>query len=612
MGILEEDIERVRSEVPILDVIGRHVEVKRVGASYKSLCPFHAEKSPSFSISPDKGMYFCFGCGAKGDVITFLREIEGYDFPTAVEALASSIGVVVRHDDADKGEERERRAQLVGVMERAVEFFAANLAKAPTVLDYLKGRGITDDEIATYRIGWALSSKDALQRHFKGVEATILADCGLVFLAEDRVVDHFRDRVMFPIFNPQGEPIAFGGRLLPGADGRGPKYKNSPEGRLYKKSRVLYGLNWAKQFAVKSDEIVVCEGYTDVIGLARCGAANAVATCGTALTEEHARLLRRFASRVVLVFDPDAAGASATDHFFQWEQELGLEVVVAILPQDMDPGDLAQRDPALLAKAVSAARPLLEDGVDRLIERSDRSTIEHRVKVAHAALDLVDRHPSQVIRAEYLNTVAARLSLDATALRSDRARRVQPPAPPRPQRIVAEAPARAALGVETEALRVLIHTPEDIAHALEPWMFTDPIVMRGWTLLSEYSLVATAAAQADEATARLLHELVAIPGPVSSGRRAYARLLEAAADRHLVELREAALATASTPDLTLMADIGRLQVGIDKLRSEAVTDEVLVDMAVRLRAAAESRAVPAPESDGGASPYEGFDPEAGW
>lgn len=611
MGILEEDIERVRTEVPILDVIGQYVEVKRQGQSFKGLCPFHAERSPSFSVSPTKNLYYCFGCGAAGDVITFVCEFEHIDFPAAVERLAGRINLTVRYDSAQAGEVRERRSQLVEVMKEAVEYFAANLSRSRRALAYLRDeRGISDEEIAQYRLGWALAPHDGLLRHFKGVEPTLLADCGLVLFTKDRPVDQFRERVMFPIFDAQGDPIGFGGRFLPDHTGPGGKYKNSPEGRLYNKSRVLYGLNWAKRAAVQQDEIIVCEGYTDVIGLARCGFMNAVATCGTALTGEHARLLRRFASRVVLAYDPDEAGEAATDRFFVWEQEFDFEVVVATLPVGQDPGELARTDRVALKEAVERARPLLDVAVERVLGKGDPSTVERRLKTANAALDLVDRHPSQVIRAEYLNIVATRLGLDADALRADRssrsryARRERPAAP-----TASNASPQASRNVETEAIRVLIHHPEQISRALEPWLFTDPTTLGAWHLLGEHGDARIAVAVADEKTRMLLHYLVAVEDPVPSGWSAYVRLLESAAVRILDDLRSQAGRALSPGAADDLLTIGRLQLMIDQLRAGSLGTDEVVAAAAYLR---DMHSAPAAPPASAEEAYPGYDPDAGW
>jgi DNA primase len=311
MGIEDDDIARVRQASDIVAVISEHVALKRVGRRWQGLCPFHAEKSPSFSVNQEEGLYYCFGCSAKGDVITFVREIEHLDFVGAVEKLAGRAGVTLHYTDRDQGESRRKRARLLEALERAVDWYHERLLGSPDAAKargYLRSRGLDGDDVRQYRIGWAPEGWDELAKALKVPDA-VFVDAGLGFLnRRNRQTDAFRGRVLFPIFDAQGAPVGFGGRILPGGDG--PKYKNSAESAVYAKSKVLYGLNWVKANIVSADEAIVCEGYTDVIGFAKADVPRAVATCGTALTDEHVRLLRSFARRIVLAFDADAAGHS--------------------------------------------------------------------------------------------------------------------------------------------------------------------------------------------------------------------------------------------------------------------------------------------------------------
>jgi DNA primase len=343
MGILAEDIERVRAATDFVAVAGEHIALKPAGRRWQGLCPFHAEKSPSFSINAEEGLYYCFGCGKGGDVITFVREIEHLEFAEAVERLAARSGIQIRYDTAAVSEERQRRARLVSAMEQAVDWYHARLLSGPdanVARSYLRSRGYDGETVRAYRIGWAPEGWDELCRALK-LPADVAKDTGLGFLNKaGRVQDFFRGRVLFPIFDVRGDPVAFGGRRLPDGLGPsgplsgepGPKYRNSPETPLYSKSRVLYGLNWAKAAVVEANEVVVCEGYTDVIGLARAGVTWGVATCGTALSDEHVRVLKNFARRVVLAYDADAAGQAAAERFYEWEQRYELDLAVADLP----------------------------------------------------------------------------------------------------------------------------------------------------------------------------------------------------------------------------------------------------------------------------------------
>ncbi len=346
MGIVDEDVVRVREASDMVAVVSEHVQLKRVGRAWSGLCPFHSEKSGSLSVSAEKGVYYCFGCGAKGDVITFVREIEHLDFVGAVEVLAAKAGITLRYSDKDEGEGRKQRARLIDAMAKAVEWYHQRLldgGDAAKARGYLRKRGLGSEQVRAYQVGWAPEGWDELSRALK-LPAEVLTGAGLGFInSRGRQTDAFRGRILFPIFDASGDPVGFGGRIMPGADG--PKYKNTSETPIYAKSKVLYGLNWAKGAIVAADEAIVCEGYTDVIGFADAGLPRAVATCGTALTEEHFRTLKSFAHRVVLAFDADAAGQNAAARFYEWERAYEIDVAVAALPAGVDPADLARSDP---------------------------------------------------------------------------------------------------------------------------------------------------------------------------------------------------------------------------------------------------------------------------
>ena len=305
MGIVAEDVERTRSATDLVALISEHVALRRVGTRWVGLCPFHSEKTSSFSVNAELGRYYCFGCQVHGDAISFLRETEHLDFVTAVEALASRAGVALRYDTAEhSGPAAKRSAALGEAMEHAVEWYHQRLLVAKDAggaRRYLRDRGYGSDTVKHFRLGWAPAGWDVLVRD-AGVSADLLVEAGLAYRNQSgRLNDSFRERVLFPIFDIAGRPVGLGGRVLPG--GNGPKYKNTSATALYDKSRVLYGLNWAKGAIVERGRVVVCEGYTDVIGLHSAGVTEAVATCGTALADGHVRLLTGFSRRIVLAYD---------------------------------------------------------------------------------------------------------------------------------------------------------------------------------------------------------------------------------------------------------------------------------------------------------------------
>lgn len=409
MGIVDEDIERLRSTVSIVDTVQQYVALKRVGRNWVGLCPFHAEKSGSFNVREETGRYKCFGCDKGGDVFTFIQEIEHLDFPGAVEHLAAKAGIQLNYTSAGQSKERTRRKLLTTVMGEAVEWYHQRLLTDPDARparDYLRRRGLAGDIARQFKIGWAPDDWDALSRGL-GAPADVLQDVGLAFRnRRNRMQDSFRARVMFPIFSESGEALAFGGRILPGSDDPA-KYKNSSETPIYSKSKTLYGLNWAKADVAKQNQVVVCEGYTDVIGFHRAGVPRAVATCGTALTEEHVRLLKRYASKVVLAFDADAAGQGAAERFYEWEQQHAVEVLVARLPQGKDPGDLAATHPEALVEAVDKPVPFLKFRIDRTMQGRSKDSPEHRVRLAEDAMAVINEHPNAQIRMLYAGELAA-------------------------------------------------------------------------------------------------------------------------------------------------------------------------------------------------------------
>ena len=358
MAISESEIAQVRSATDIVALISETVALKKSGRRWTGLCPFHGEKTPSFSVNAEEGRYYCFGCRASGDQITFVREIQHLDFMDALRQLADRAGIEL-HDDANAGPARKERQEAMAAMDKAVTWYHERLLNAPDARparEYLKSRGIGGDIARQFKLGWAPDEWDGLAKGLKFTEK-VLMDTGLGFVNKgDRRQDALRARVIFPIFDPAGKAIAVGGRILPPPygpaarpDGRvEAKYKNSPETSIYSKRRTLYALNWAKDDVIKSDEIIVCEGYTDVIAFFAAGMPRAVATCGTALGEEHFKTMRNFAKRIVLAYDADKAGQSAAASVYQWERQHEVDVFVAHLPKGSDPADLAQNDPEAL------------------------------------------------------------------------------------------------------------------------------------------------------------------------------------------------------------------------------------------------------------------------
>jgi DNA primase len=547
MGIPDEDVAQVRAATDIVALIGEHAALKRVGRRWTGLCPFHTEKSPSFSVNAEEGFYYCFGCQASGDAITFVRATEHLDFVDAVRLLADRAGVAL-HEDAEAGKDRKRRADLLDAMEKAVVWYHERLLRAPDAglaRDYLRSRGYDGEVVRRFRLGWAPDEWDALSRALKLPER-VLTDSGLGFVnRRGRAQDAFRARVLFPICDPSGRPVALGGRILPPRPGEPaperaePKYKNSQESAIYSKRRTLYALNWAKQDVIAKGEVVVCEGYTDVIGFFQAGVPRAVATCGTALAEEHFTLLRNFGRRIVLAYDADGAGQSATSRVYEWEHKHEVDVVVADLPSGSDPGDLSRSDPEALARAVAQARPYLQFRVDRILGAGDLTTAEGRARAAESALTAVAEHPDDLVRDQYVMQLSDRCRLDASRLRERlEFLRAHPPAEASPKRARSSHDNRSAYGDPgelrdpddgdagdwddgagaahalvpkagpgLEALKLAVHRPEEVADRLQPVLFVDALQRAAFTALVQHDDLYGAIASASPEVAGLLRRV---------------------------------------------------------------------------------------------------------
>jgi DNA primase len=482
MAIVEEDLENVRAALVLSDVVQQYVALRRVGRNLVGLCPFHAERSGSFNVRDETGRYRCFGCGAAGDVFKFVQEIEHVDFVTAVEQLAGRAGIQLRYTTGGEGKDRQRRKQLVEAMTKAVDWYHERLLSAPEARearDYLRRRGLAGEVARQFKLGWAPDDWDALCRDLR-LPAEVLRETGLGFTNKaGRLQDSFRGRVMFPIFTENGEPVAFGGRILPGSPDPA-KYKNSSETAIYAKSKTLYGLHWAKGEIVSADQVIVCEGYTDVIGFHRAGVRRAVATCGTALTEDHVRLLKRYASQVVLAFDADAAGQGAAQRFYEWEDKYKVRVSVAKFPAGKDPGDLSVSDPDALKDAVDHAVPFLGFRVNQVLNGRQLRSPEDRARMAQEAMAIVAEHPDQNVQKLYAGQVAAHVGLQVNDLAA--ALRTHGRAP------VRVAPVRqigSAENAEFVAVAMLMQRWDDIAPWLVEDLFAQDVARRAFLAVAE-------------------------------------------------------------------------------------------------------------------------------
>lgn len=540
----------------LVEVVQPHIALRRVGRRWQGLCPFHAEKTPSFYVNEELGLYKCFGCNASGDVITFVREIEHLDFAQAVEYLAARAGVAMVYTDPGDNEERKRKRRLLDAVAAAVDWYHERLLSgddAGPARAYLRDRGFDGDMVRAFHLGWAPDEWDALVRALN-LPSDVIVDTGLGYLNRgQRQTDAFRGRILFPIFNDQGDPVAFGGRVMPGAEGH--KYKNSPETKIYSKSRTLYGLNWAKAEIVRENEIIVCEGYTDVIGFHQAGMPRAVATCGTALTEEHVRLMKKFANRVVLAFDADGAGQGAAERFYEWEHSYDVTVAVAAFPAGSDPADLARRDPEALRDAITKAKPFLAFRLDRLLGSARLDTPEAKARAAEKAIELVNEHPNVIVRRQYAGEVAMRCGLPAADLvrlaeRGSHSVRIDV-ASPRPRR---------RDSAEIEVLRLLVHRWSETARFLVDSLFADDVNLLVFRALAEADGdVRRALEVADPMAAELLGRL-AVEEPSTEPEVEAIRLIIDVSRRRLDAMRatgDPTLASIQTVVMNWIEDLRR-------------------------------------------------------
>lgn len=574
MGIVDEDIARVRQATDLVALVSEHTQLRKVGSRWSGLCPFHSEKSPSFSVNQAEGLYYCFGCRVSGDAITFLRELEGLDFVEAVERLAAKAGIALNYTDRAESATRQKRKGLLSKVEEAVDFYHERLKTSPdasAARSYLRSRGFDAEEVARYRIGWAPDSWDVLCRSLRLDSETATAT-GLGFTNKaGRLQDFFRARVLFPIFDAEGHAVGFGGRIMPGEEGA--KYKNSRDSDLYHKSRLLYGLNWARQAAVRNGRVVICEGYTDVIGFHRAGVPEAVATCGTSLTEDHLKLLSRYVDKVVLAFDADSAGQAAAERIYAWEKAFNLAVEVVRLPEGSDPDELSRSDPDALAAAVESAEPMLRFRLERVLGAAIADTPEARARRATTALGVVAEHPDPMVRDPYLLEVADRSRLDPSLLRNQledlrtlvvtgeavststaatttTAKSIRPgdgdPGPRGPEadafgdEPAIRTPPRPVGKVHTTEMAVLIHLasqPDGELAALPAELFTHPLARSVRSALVSAGSVAQAVAEADPESweARLLSRL-AVSEPDGTPEEAAHSLVARAGARAMEEL----------------------------------------------------------------------------
>lgn len=573
--INEQDVQTLREQADLARVVGEHTALRSAGGGrLKGLCPFHSEKTPSFTVDPARGYYHCFGCDVGGDVYSFLMAIEALSFPEAVERLARLESFPLRYEELSPGQRKAlgRRTRLTACVAEAAEWFAAQLASSDgqAARGYLTGRGVDAPAAERFCLGWAPDSWDALSRHLvgRGYTTDELVDAGLVTQGRNGPIDRFRGRVIFPILDAsRRDVLAFGGRVLPGADlatwrdGTPPKYINSPETPLYKKSRVLYGLSWARTEIQRRGQVLIVEGYMDVIGLHRAGVEHAVATCGTALTAEHFNLLEKHTPRVVLALDADAAGFAAAEKARALAAEARIrDVGVLSLPAGEDPADLAARGVEAVTAALEGSVTAVEFQIAQLLRTADLATPESQIAAYRATFPLLAAIADRALRYRYVRDVVApavRLDADLVereldAYRSEHGRSSDAPPVGTGGRSRTQGPGLGArdpqMLLERDVLRVALQRPDLLGQDWAEVVVSDfraPLSQQLFVVLGRAQagdLEAVLAALPDDAVrtrvrALALEELTTTP-TTSAVAMLVAQLRAAATDRRIDELRE--------------------------------------------------------------------------
>lgn len=419
MRYSDDLIEEVRSRNDIVDVISGYVKIQKRGGTYFGLCPFHNEKTPSFSVTPGKQMYYCFGCGAGGNVFTFLMEYENFTFTEAMQALADRAGVELPkvEETAEQRREADVRSRLLEINKLAGVYFyrMMNSPRGKRAMDYFLGRGLTPETIKRFGLGYSDNYRDDLYKYLKskGYDDEILKETGLVKIKENDAYDMFFNRAMFPIMDSNNKIIGFGGRVM--GDGE-PKYLNSPETKLFDKSRNLYGLNYAR--TTRKPNFLICEGYMDVISLHQAGFTNAVAPLGTALTQGQANLIKRYVKQVILTFDSDGAGVKAARRAIPIFKEAGLSVKVLNLKPYKDPDEFIKHmGPEAFEERINQAENSFMFEVDVQSREYDMSDPEQQTAFWHMVTEKLAGFTDEIERTSYLEAVSRRYTMDVSTLK---------------------------------------------------------------------------------------------------------------------------------------------------------------------------------------------------
>jgi len=494
--IRRSDIDEVRARTNIAEIVGDFVTLKSAGVgSMKGLCPFHEERSPSFHVRPQVGLYHCFGCNEGGDVFSFLQKMDHVSFAEAVERLAGRLGYELHYEDGGQASDHGNRARLLAANAAAEKWFQTQLATPAAQIgrDFLGARGFDAAAAQRFGMGFAPKSFNALGDALKkqGFTEAELTASGLLSTGDrGNAYDRFRGRLIWPIRDVTGQTVGFGARkLLPDDEDKGPKYLNTPETPVYHKSQVLYGLDLARRDIAKGKQVVVVEGYTDVMACHLAGVTTAVATCGTSFGVDHIKVIRRVlgdvdnadtggTGEVIFTFDPDEAGQKAASRAFAEEQRFAAQTFVAVAPDGLDPSDLrTQRGDEAVRRLIADRKPMFEFMIRRVLARYDLETVEGRVAALRAAAPVVAGIRDRSLSVGYVRNLAGWLGMDpdevGRTVRSAGARAATPPveattqeAPEQPAVRLLDLPTDPETRMERDALMVMLQRPAAVGHEL--------------------------------------------------------------------------------------------------------------------------------------------------